>query len=152
MLLCFAGIRSYADQGRPEECSGPGQNVAFLRIINGVVGELKERGTALIRNEAEWKAIWKRLNLPIKPAMPAPSVDFSKQLVIGVFAGEKNGVLETEISRIERKEGCLLVSVAERRIPKNLPASQFEHFRPFHFVRLPLTMHRVVFKYTSKTP
>lgn len=40
---------------------------------------------AVVRNQAEWAALWKAH----APERPAPDVDFSKSMVLGVFLGSR---------------------------------------------------------------
>lgn len=138
---------AHAGQKAAAGCQGPGAPVVFRSIARGGIGQLREPGTAVIRQEADWQALWGRLALALSPPASAPGVDFSTEMVLAVFAGEGRGVLETEISRVERREGCLLVTVAERRSPQAFPVGQFLPLRPFHLVRLGRGAESVVFRY-----
>lgn len=146
VLLSSAGWSRPARQSAGE-CPGAGRPVAFKSIARGVVGQIQERGETVIRNEKDWKALWKRLGLPLNPPPPTPVVDFSKEMILGVFAGQGREILDIEIKRAERRTGCLLVTVSERRVPPNVPSNQFGAFRPFHLIRLNAGPERVVFQH-----
>lgn len=134
------------DQPTPGGCPGPGQPVALHSIARGVIGQLKEPGEAVIRTEADWTALWERLALPFTPTLPAPQVEFASQMILAVYAGEGRGVLETEITRVERRGACLVAMVAERRPPASVPSGQFLVFHPFHLVRVDAGPEAVVFR------
>jgi len=132
------------------DCAGPGQVVKLNSIIRGVIGNLKEKEELAVRTEAEWKALWIKLGLPLRPAVAAPAVDFSKDMVLGVSAGEGRGVVELEITKVERKTGCVLVTVTERAVPPKMSPAQFVAFHPFHFVRVSAAPGTVVFTFARR--
>ena len=135
---------------RAADCAGPGEALKTGSVIRGVIGNLKEKGERTIRTESEWKELWGKLGLPLNPPVPAPAIDFSKNMVFAVSAGEGRGIVEVEIIKVERKAGCILVTVAERLVPPKMSAVQFTSFHPFHFVRVGTTPGTVVFRYVKR--
>jgi hypothetical protein len=133
------------------ECSGPGRPVKLASVIRAAIGDLKAREERVVRTEAEWKALWGRLGLPLRPAVAAPAIDFAKSMVLLVAAGEGRGIVEVEVTRVERRTGCLQVTVAERAVPPNMSAAQFASFHPFHAVRVEAQPGPVVFRYTKRS-
>jgi hypothetical protein len=150
-LLWFL-LLSGAGTGRAADCPGPGQPVALKTVIRGVIGNLDKKSERVVRSEADWKALWGQLGLPLKPSPAAPAIDFSTNVVLGVTAGAGRGVVEVEIVRVEQRAACLHVTVAERAVPKNMAADQFSKFHPFHFVRIPPAKDPVVFTYVKAAP
>lgn len=137
-----------AKKARP--CPGPGEAMVMKSVVRGVIGNLKERRETVVRSDAAWKELWKRLGLPLNPAPAVPAVDFSKNMVVAVAAGAGGAILETEIVRIERRKGCVLVSVNERRHPPGSSMPQFSSFHPFHIVRIPAVRSPVIFEYAAR--
>lgn len=135
---------------KPVKCPGPGHALAIQNVVRGVIGNLRDRRETIIRNHADWRALWKRLALPLNPAPAVPAVDFSKDMVVAVSAGAGGGILETEIVRIERRKGCMLVSVHERRLPAGSSTPQFSSFHPFHIVRIPAVRSPISFEYAAR--
>lgn len=133
------------------ECSGPGRPVKLASVIRAVIGNLKNREERVVRTEAEWKETWGKLGLPLQPAVAAPAIDFAKSMVLLVAAGEGRGIVEVEVTRVERRAGCLQVTVAERAVPAGMSAAQFAAFHPFHAVRVEAEPGPVVFRYTKRS-
>ena len=132
------------------ECAGPGKPLQLHSVVRGVIGNLNEKSERVVRDDGEWKALWKRLGLPLNPAPGPPAIDFGKDMVVAVVAGEGRGVVEIEIVRVEQRPGCLLVTVSERGVPKKMSAGQFARFHPFHFVRIPTTGDPVAFSFVKR--
>jgi hypothetical protein len=62
------------------------------------------------RTPGEWDAVWKRH----APGRPAPQVDFSREMVVGVFAGSRNSAgYSVEIVSAEDQQGTLVVRYRE---------------------------------------
>ena len=132
------------------QCPGPGKPLQLHSVVRGVIGNLNEKSERVVRAEPEWKALWNRLGLPLNPAPGPPAIDFGKDMVVAVAAGEGRGVVEVEIVRVEQRPGCLLVTVSERGVPNKMSADQFGRFHPFHFVRIPTTGAPVVFNFVKR--
>ena len=143
-----AGNADGAKKARP--CPGPGETLAIHTVVRGVIGDLKERQETVVRSEAAWKALWKRLALPLKPAPAVPKVDFTKDMIVAVAAGAGNGVLEIEIDRVERRKGCVVVSVKERKAPSGGAVAQFAAFHPFHIARVAAAKTPVSFVHEAR--
>jgi hypothetical protein len=155
LVLALLAIQTAATQAprptaAPAECPGRGEPVKLSSVIRGVIGSLTEKTELAVRSEAEWKELWGKLALPMKPAMPPPAVDFSRDMVVGVAAGQGRGIVEVEITSIERKTDCILVTVAERGVPPKMSAAQFAQFRPFHFVKMAAVAGKPVFRYVKR--
>lgn len=77
--------------GPPDDPGGGGDpspvtwNVVEQTWFSGI--QLPE--TAVARSSAEWTALWARHTSQIIPPPAAPSVDFSSQMVVGVFLGDR---------------------------------------------------------------
>jgi hypothetical protein len=59
--------------------------------------------TVVVRDAAAWAELWARHKSIFLPPMPAPQVDFSRYMVIGVFIGSKpNGCYGTTVANVQR--------------------------------------------------
>jgi hypothetical protein len=88
---------------------------------------------AVVRTAAEWDALW-RAHLPARP--PA-AVDFSKEMIVGVFLGSKPtpGYGVTIVSAAEEGK-VLLVRYRETSPPSDAIAAQVITF-PYQIVAIP---------------
>ena len=69
------------------------------------------------------------------PAL-APIVDFDREMVVGIFLGEKStGGYEVEIVRAERRDSSLYFYYREESPPPNAMVTQ-ALTQPFHLVRI----------------
>ncbi len=58
---------------------------AFVNIDKGTQSNVDEGRKVTVRSEADWTLLWQQHD----PDRPRPSVDFSKQMVVGVFMGSR---------------------------------------------------------------
>jgi hypothetical protein len=62
------------------------------------------------RTAGEWDAVWKRH----APGRPQPQVDFSREMVVGVFAGSRNSAgYSVDIVSAQDQQGTLVVRYRE---------------------------------------
>ena len=79
-----------------------------------------EPAQLVVRTPDEWARLWKTMHRQRLPTPPLPEVDFSRQLVIGVFLGERSsGGASVEITAVHRQGEELL---AEARATEPSPA------------------------------
>lgn len=66
----------------------------------------------IIRTRQEWATLWRTLHRNRIPTPPLPEVDFSRQMVLGVFLGQRpSGGASIEIASITREKAGLVVEV-----------------------------------------
>src|SRR5437870_4264409 len=63
-----------------------GVPLPFVTLAAGTTSSIRTPRRVVVRDEAEWRALWRRHDDPAGGA--APPVDFSRDMVVGVFAGE----------------------------------------------------------------
>jgi hypothetical protein len=77
------------------ECGAPKASVrssgkGVLREWRGTYGGVGERSQRVVRTQAEWERLWAQLRGNEVPTPPAPKVDWSREMVLAVFMGERN--------------------------------------------------------------
>lgn len=79
------------------ECEAPVKRAAVKSAPKGVLREWRgtqsgvgDRGQRVIRTQAEWQKLWSQVRAPEVPAPPVPKVDWSREMVIAVFMGERS--------------------------------------------------------------
>jgi|SRR5262245_58502681 len=99
---------------------------------SGIRGPLQ----TVIRNQDEWNAFWKRHSFTDTNPMLAPIIDFSREIVAGIFLGEKSsGGYEVEIVRAEQRDSTLYFYYREESPPAGAIVTQ-ALTQPFHLVRV----------------
>ncbi|MDI6735079.1 MAG: protease complex subunit PrcB family protein [bacterium] len=93
---------------------GSNYRVKVLKFENiGKGGVLTYKGNIVIKDEVEFRRLWKVWY----PRGEYPKVDFSKEMVVGVFLGKYvTGGMGIEIKKIEKRVGRIVVYV-EKRLP-----------------------------------
>ena len=110
--------------------------VAFQTVAKGFRSGVIEATQIVVRTQAEWNTLWqKHSSIEPKPSQ-APVIDFSKELVIGVFLGQKpTGGYDVEIVSVEPNDGTLMVSFREKSPQPGAILTQ-AFTQPFHIVRI----------------
>src|SRR5439155_18946799 len=79
-------------------------------LAKGFVSGMHEPAQVVIRSRDEWVSVWGRHVRAQGRPPSAPPVDFSRDMVVGVFMGERGtGGYEIEITRVERADSQLRV-------------------------------------------
>ena len=142
LVICLASL-SNADETRTRRISAaavtpPNSHspVAFRNIAKGYRSGFSEAAQTIVRTQAEWNALWrKHSSIETNPSQ-APAVDFGKEIVVGVFLGQKpTGGYAVEIVSVERNDGTLTVSFREKVPPPGAILTQ-AFTQPFHIVRI----------------
>ena len=119
-------------------------------IQNGTSSGIREPLTMVVRTQGDWDTLWKRHASIQSPPPPAPAVDFSREMVAGVFAGEKNtGGYEVEITGVEVKDSRVYVRYGEKAPPSGGIVTQ-ALTQPFHLIKLPKSDMPIVFEKMSR--
>jgi hypothetical protein len=108
--------------------------VPFVSIGEGTASGIADPREVVVRSEQEWKTLW-RQHAPSVP-LPPP-VDFTKEIVVGVFAGQRpTAGYRVEIFRVERESRGLSVVYRVEGPAKDAMLAQMLT-QPFKLVRLP---------------
>ncbi|MBI2369409.1 MAG: protease complex subunit PrcB family protein [Deltaproteobacteria bacterium] len=111
-------------------------SVPFATIAQGTSSGITTATRAVIRDQGAWARLWSEHTARLMPVPPVPPVDFSREMVVGVFAGEqRTGGFEIEIIRIEQGSEGIAVQYRERApSPGDLVPQALT--QPYHLVRL----------------
>jgi hypothetical protein len=125
-------------------CEKPG--VHMTRIERGTDSGVTERLAKAITTQAEWSDLWKRHKSTVVPAPELPSVDFSKNTVLAVFAGQKNsgGYSITVTGVIPAGSDKVRVVVDENSPPEGAMTTQ-ALTQPFDIIRINKPGQKAIF-------
>jgi len=102
-------------------------------VAQGPNSGIDDTREVVVRSQAEWDALWKSH----AGVQPAPSVDFSRELVAAVFLGTRHtGGFRVDITGHRREESTLIIEYVER-VPAADGIVTQALTSPFHIVKLP---------------
>lgn len=110
--------------------------VTFQTVSKGSRSGVRDPRQVVLRSQAEWIALWaQHVSADVNP-VPPPTIDFTKDLVVAVFLGEKpTGGYDVAISRAQRGDDAVVIYYRERTpAPGALVTQSLTH--PFHIVRI----------------
>ena len=111
-----------------------GMQAALPRTIaKGDQSNIESPTQVLARTEAEWVALWRRH----AGDGERPPVDFTREMVVGVFMGSRpNAGFSTTITTSMEVKGVLVVRYTETRPPRDAVTAQILT-APYHLVAIP---------------
>ena len=115
---------------------------AMRTVARGDQSFIESERQVVARSSAEWNAVWRQHD----PDRPAPAVDFSKEMVVGVFLGSRNtGGYSVEVVSATVEQDALIVRYRQRTPSPDAITAQIITM-PFHLVAIPKTAVEVKFQ------
>jgi hypothetical protein len=109
-------------------------------VAQGSDSPIRERTEVVIRTSEDWEKLSKRF----APNRPVASVDFSREMVVGLFAGfSRFSGLNVEIYSVAREGSGIVARYRERSI--NEGDARSDDAAPYHLVAVPRDRRRVHF-------
>jgi hypothetical protein len=106
---------------------------ATRTIEKGDQSNIDDAKQVLVRTEAEWTKLWQQH----ATGRPRPPVDFSKEMVVGLFMGSRpNAGFSTAVVSATAGNGALIVRYTETMPAAGSVSAQILTF-PFHLVAIP---------------
>jgi hypothetical protein len=118
-----------------------------LRTVGkGPMSAIDSPRQVAVRSAEEWGALWKENGA----GAPLPAVDFSREMVVGVFLGSRpTSGYGVEIVRAIGNSGALVVEYVETRPSRDVIVAQILT-APYHLVSIPTHEGMVTFKKVDK--
>ena len=118
-----------------------------LRTVGkGPMSAIDEPRQVTVRSAAEWGALWKENGA----RAPLPAVDFSREMVVGVFVGTRpTAGYGVEIVRAIGNSSSLIVEYVETAPSRDTITAQVLT-APYHLAAIPKRDGTVVFKKVDK--
>ncbi len=124
------------------------QTPAFTTIVKGDASEQQTARQVTVRTAAEWKALWK----DHAPSAQMPAVDFSKDMVVGIFLGSRPSTgHEVDVVGVRTQEKDLIVEYVQKQPGRGTMAAQILT-EPYHLVSVPMFTGTVRFVHVPATP
>ncbi len=120
------------------------QAPAFTTVSKGDASGQQTARQVTVRTAAEWKTLWKEH----APAEKMPTIDFTKDMVVGIFLGTKPSTGHSvEIVGVRMQEGELIVEYVQKQPGRGTMAAQILT-EPYHLVSVP--QHAGTVRFISK--
>jgi PrcB C-terminal len=106
---------------------------SFTDVAKGNSSEQQEAKQVTVRTAAEWNTLWKAH----APTAKMPAVDFTKNMVVGIFLGTKPSAgHQVDIVGVRTQEKDLIVEYVQRQPGRGTMAAQILT-EPYHLVAVP---------------
>lgn len=119
-------------------------NLVFRTVAQDAFSAIHTRRNVVIRDAVSWARLWAEHTAERTPAPPLPAVDFSQQMLVGIFAGDLRGCHEYEIRRVNVVRGRIVVEYEDRDITPTT-ICLFAITNPMQVVAIPKLDAEVVF-------
>lgn len=114
---------------RMTQVSGSGPRT----IEKGDQSGIEDARQVLVRTDAEWAQLYRQHNVN----KPAPTIDFSKEMIVAAFMGSRpTAGFSTAIVSATAANGALIVRYSESRPPAGTITAQVLTF-PYHIAAVP---------------
>jgi hypothetical protein len=131
MLLAAAILQTGAPPAQP-----------MTTIAKGAESAVESPRQVTVRTPSEWAALWRAHSAE----RPLPQVDFTRDMVVGVFLGTRpTGGFAVEIVGTRQDHGSLVVEYRETRPGRDQITAQVIT-APYHLVRIPRFAGGVTFE------
>ena len=137
IALILAAVLGQTPAGRaamPPLTAKTNADAGITRTIEkGDYSNVDDAKQVLIRTDAEWAKLWTQH----AGERPRPAVDFSKEMIVGVFMGSRpNAGFSTTIVSTTVGNGALIVRYSEKMPAPRGVTAQVLTF-PYHLVAIP---------------
>lgn len=98
---------------------------------------------SIITDQKALQKFFVQVNKTRKPGLPVPEVDFSKEMLILICAGEQQGTYEPNVTILEPDDENLTINV-ERKLPSD--SLQTAISTPFFLYKMPISEKKVTIR------
>jgi hypothetical protein len=131
LTVAIAAVGTSGRQLQPAE--QPESAIVLRELDRGNRSQIREARQAVVRGEDEWARLW-QLHAPTRPR---PPVDFSREIVAGVFLGNQpTAGFAVEIADARLENGTAVLRFRSRRPASDAMTAQMLT-SPYHLVALP---------------
>ena len=148
LRLCLATFLAIASIVGPaqDRIESQSPSVPLTTVAKGTISDTDGPQRVVVRTAEEWKKLWTSLSTET----PAPTIDFERTVVVGVFLGARpTAGFEVAITAVKTEGGRTIVEYRERRPdPADLVAEVLTS--PFHLVSIPRDLGPIEFRQMAK--
>ncbi len=114
-----------------------------ILVIEDSYSNIDSSQISIITDQKALQKFFVQVNKTRKPELPVPKVDFSKEMLILICAGEQQGTYEPNVSILELDDENLTINV-ERKLPSD--SLQTAISTPFFLYKMPISEKKVTIR------
>ncbi len=127
------------------EIAWTNDTVAFSTLALGNQSGIRVQTRVVVRTQTEWQTLWQKHTAGLPRSLARPAIDFSRETIIGIFAGEVPSPARVAVVKIAQQEKQLVVLYRVGELQPGPPEQNGGTITPFQIVRLPRSALPVVF-------
>lgn len=145
--LLFVLISCNGQKKVSEENSGSegDKNASLVLLLQDDYIGFEVQETLIIKDQKRLKSFYSKINRTRKPGLPVPIIDFSKEMVIVVCAGEQNQVASPTLTFHRESESEIILT--SELVQNGVEASSAVINNPFCLYKMQLTDKEIVVKH-----
>jgi len=126
IVISFVLLPSCVEElGRPTDSQEEDVSLPFSTISKGTFSGCTTKQNLVIKTQEQWVKLWKKHTSTRMPQTPTPKVDFTKQMILAIFGGQKpTGGFAVEIVKVEKGRDKIKVFFKETVPPPDALVSQ----------------------------
>lgn len=114
VAACGSPAGQTASPDRTAEMPAGAMSVEVETLLETPNSGIEERRRVVVRDDGEWRALWRQATGNILPPPEPPEVEFGAHMVVAAAMGRRpSGGYSIEIDEVRRDGGRLYVSVVE---------------------------------------
>lgn len=142
LVLSLVSCKAQKESQEPQSV----QESKFTLVDQDDYSGFFEYDTMVIRDSKSLASFYAQVNKTRKPGLPIPEIDFSKETVLVVCAGEQKGSLSSELSVLEENEVNMVIGVSIKENQDSDKVTSTVISYPFYLYKFPSSNKKVVFQ------
>jgi hypothetical protein len=118
------------------------QSIKPTLVLSDNYSNIDSSQISILKDQKALQKFFIQVNKTRKPGLPVPDIDFSKEMLILVCAGEKKGKYESSLTILKDNADFMTIKVAEK-LEKG--ATQTATTTPFYLYKMPKSSKEVSF-------
>lgn len=113
-----------------------------ILVLEDYYSNIDSSQVSIIKDQKALHKFFVQVNKTRKPGLPVPIIDFSKEMLILICAGEQRGKYEHNLTIMEGNTDKMIVNVEETILSRS---NETGLSTPFFLYKLPLTEREITF-------
>ncbi|UJH67000.1 hypothetical protein [Allomuricauda sp. SCSIO 65647] len=141
-LILILGMLSCKSQKGRQSIDDSDDGLTLL-VQDGYSG-IEAFESMVIRDQKTLNGFFAKINRTRKPGIPVPQIDFSKEMVVVICAGEQEGTEMPRLSKVDENAEEIVLAVDNLNPVKDVGTSLISS--PFCVYKIPVTDRKITFQ------